>query len=149
MAKSDQKPILLVEDNNDDVLLFKRALKRAGLANPVFVVGDVTSAKQYLEGEGELANRSRYPLPSVLVVDLKLPDGSGLDFLRWLRSQPKYRAFHCLILTGDVRVSTFQACYDSGANSFLRKPCDHQDLLNVATGFARHWLPEEPESKTT
>jgi CheY-like chemotaxis protein len=139
MAKSDQRPVLLVEDNEDDVVLFEWALKKAGLSNPVYVVGDVASAKEYLNGDGAFADRDKHPFPSVLVVDLKLPDESGLDFLRWVRSQPEFEKLHRLVVTGDMRISTFQACYTAGADSFLRKPCDHADLRNIADGYAEHW----------
>ena len=140
VAKSDPKPILLVEDSEDDVFLFKRALTQARLSNPLQVVTTLASATRYLNGDGPFADRSLYPVPSILVVDLKLPDGSGLEFLRWVRSQPKFHGLHCLVATGNLRGSVPQDCYAAGADSFLRKPCHHQELQNLATGFPQHWV---------
>ena len=141
MARADPKLVLLVEDNEDDVLLFKRALKKAGLLNPVHVAFDIATARQYLNGEGPFTDRAIHPFPAILVIDLRLPDGSGLDFLRWVRSHPEFRVLHCLVATGDDRTTLFQDCYDAGADSFLRKPCSHQELANIAAGFPHHWAP--------
>jgi CheY-like chemotaxis protein len=139
MARPDLRPILLVEDNEDDVLLFQWALKKAGLSNPVQVVCGVASGKAYLDGDGVFADRGIYPFPSVLVVDLKLRDGNGMEFLGWVGSEPKFRDLHRIVLTGDERISTLQKCYAAGADSFLRKPCSEADLRNIAEGYAKHW----------
>ena len=140
MAKSDPKLILLVEDNDDDALLFQRALKKAGFINPVSTVTSVAAAKHYLKGDGPFADRSAHPFPSIMVVDLKLPDGDGVEFLRWVRSQPDFKSLHCLVVTSDFRPSTLQASYASGADSFLCKPCSYQDIKSVADGFPHHWF---------
>jgi CheY-like chemotaxis protein len=140
MAKSDLKPILLVEDNGDDVLFFKRALKKAGLSNPLYIVSNLAAARQYLNGDGAFVDRTAHPFPSILVVDIKLPDGDGRDLLRWVRTETRFKGLHCIVVTGHINVSIFQQCYSAGADSFLRKPCDFQELQNVATGFAQHWL---------
>jgi CheY-like chemotaxis protein len=139
MLKSHQRPILLVEDNENDAVLFQLALKGAELSNPVHVVCDVVSGKAYLNGESAFADREKYPFPAVLVVDVKLPDGNGLDFVRWVNSQKRFERLHQVIVTGDLRICEFHECYAAGADSFLCKPCRPTDLRNIADRYAEHW----------
>ena len=86
----DSATILLVEDNEDDVFLMKRAFKAAGILNPLFLVDDGQKAMDYLEGTGECADRTRHPLPSLIFLDLKLPFVRGLDVLAWLRQDDRF-----------------------------------------------------------
>lgn len=142
-AKADPKTILLVEDREDDVLLFKRALKKAGLTNSVYVTSNAETATQYLKAEAEFADRSQFPFPSVVMLDFHLPGMDGFEFLKWLRAQPEFQSLHIVILTGSVRVSTYRDFYACGADSFLRKPCRSEELRNLAQGFPQHWLTAE------
>src|SRR5207237_10670820 len=95
----DQAVILLVEDRGDDVLLIQRAFKRASLNNPVQVVRDGEQAISYLAGEGIFRNRAEYPLPWLILLDLKMPRVDGFEVLKWIRSQPELRRLIVVVLT--------------------------------------------------
>src|ERR1051325_7968964 len=80
--------ILLVEEDEADILLVRRAFRNARIANPLFEVRDGQAAIQYLSGEGEYADRTRYPIPFLILLDLRLPKLSGFEVIAWLRDQP-------------------------------------------------------------
>ena len=82
---AEKKLILLVEDNEDDVSLIERAFARAGIDNPLQVVRDGEQAVSYLKAEGEYADRVKYPLPSLVLLDLKMPRRNGFEVLSWIR----------------------------------------------------------------
>src|SRR5579864_2605462 len=91
--------ILLAEDEEDYVLLIREAFAKADVRNPLYVVSNGQDAMAYLKGEGEYANREEYPLPDLLLVDLKLPRYSGVEILGWIRSQPGLSGLRVLVLT--------------------------------------------------
>ena len=100
MSGGPESTILLVEDDPDDVLLIQRAVRKAKIANPLQVVGNGDDAVAYLAGEGPYGDRERYPLPVLMLLDLKLPRRSGLEVLAWLRRQPgDVRRLRVVILT--------------------------------------------------
>ena len=88
MNKSIPFPILLVEDDENDVFFFKRAVERSGITHPLLVVRDGQDAVHYLGGTGDYSDRTTYPAPRLVVLDLNLPVKHGLQVLKWMRSQP-------------------------------------------------------------
>src|SRR5688572_4680933 len=92
-------PLLLVEDNEDDVFIMKRALEGAGVKNPLFVVEDGRQAIDYLQGTGKFADRQLFPLPALVFLDLKLPYVSGFEVLTWIREQPLLSSVVIVVLT--------------------------------------------------
>jgi CheY-like chemotaxis protein len=140
MARSDQKLILLAEDNEDDVLLFNRALKKAGLTNPVCSVTSAQAAMDYLLGRGIFADRLTCPFPSVFAIDFHLPGLNGFELLKWVRGVPSLQSLHCIVITGDHRPDLLRDCYAAGTDSFLVKPCKPEDLLKLSSGFSQQWL---------
>src|SRR5689334_484957 len=96
----EDRPILLVEDSDDDAMFFQRAVQDAGRKNPVHIVRSAMEATSYLRGEGEYANRSKHPVPHLVVLDLSLPGDGGLDFLRWIRSREQFMQIPVAILGG-------------------------------------------------
>ena len=94
------RPILLAEDSHDDAFVVRSTLKRAGVLNPVHVVTDGAKAVAYLQGEGIYADRDLFPLPDVLLLDLKMPKLSGFDVLEWWRSQPQLSNMLVVVLSG-------------------------------------------------
>ena len=115
-------PILLAEDNQDHAHLVLRAFHHGGLINPIFVTEDGVETIGYLSGEGKFSDRERYPLPALLLLDLKMPNTDGFEVLRWVRSQPKLSRLPVVVLAGSGEISDVNRAYDLGANSFLVKP---------------------------
>src|SRR6476660_7885214 len=114
--------ILLVEDNDDDVFLMKHALASAGVSNAVLVVESGQRAVDYLSGEGPYSDRSRYPMPAVVFLDLKLPLMSGHEVLAWIRAQRQLESLVVVVLTSSNEPSDVRRAYSLGANSYLMKP---------------------------
>src|ERR1051325_177850 len=110
-----QPTILLVEDNEDDVFLMIRALKAAGVELPLQTVGDGRLALDYLSGVGASRDRSLYPVPGLILLDIKLPQLSGLEVLRWLRAEPDLRRTVVIILTSSNHPGDVRQAYDLGA----------------------------------
>jgi CheY-like chemotaxis protein len=132
--------LLLVEDNEDDVFLMQRALKGARVTNPLFVVEDGQQAVDYLGGTGKFADRDKYPLPSVVFLDLKLPFLSGHDVLAWIRRQRALESLVVIVLTSSNEASDLSRCYSLGANSYLVKPPTPDQLEELAKAFKWYWL---------
>src|SRR4051794_11741759 len=109
--------ILLVEDRDDDVVLIRKAFEKAGLTNPFQVARDGVEAISYLSGEGKFANREEFPLPWLVLLDLKMPRVGGFEVLRWIRSQPTLSRMIVLVLTSSEYIKDVQEAYKLGANS--------------------------------
>lgn len=142
-----QRAVLLVEDTSADVLLIRRAWGKAGIANPLQVVTDGDQAVAYLAGEGPYADRKQYPLPVLVLLDLKLPCRSGLEVLEWVRQQSGLRRLPVVVLTSSQESSDINRAYDLGANSYLVKPVEFAPLLEMMKSFAPYWLAfnQKPE----
>jgi CheY-like chemotaxis protein len=134
------RAILLVEDNEDDVFLMKRALQGANVVNPLYVVEDGQEALDYLGGAGKFADRDSYPLPVVVFLDLKLPYISGHDVLAWTRRQKELESLVVIVLTSSNEASDLSRCYALGANSYLVKPPTPDQLEDLARAFKWYWL---------
>ena len=132
--------ILLAEDNEDHVLLTRRAFKQAGLVNPLFVVENGEEVVAYLTGEGKFANRNEYPLPTLLLLDLKMPRKDGFEVLDWIRKQPTLAALRVVVLTTSDRILDVNRAYQLGANSFLTKPVDFRDFVQLSSAIKGYWL---------
>ncbi len=132
--------ILLVEDDANDFFLIQRAFRKANLANPLQVVGDGEEAVSYLIGEGHYADRMKYPLPVLLLLDLKLPRKSGLEVLTWLREQPVLKRLPVVVLTSSKEPADINRAYDLGANSYLVKPLGFDALLDMVESLNLYWL---------
>jgi CheY-like chemotaxis protein len=134
------RALLLVEDNEDDVFLMKRALKGAHVVNPLYVVEDGQEAVDYLGGAGKFADRDQYPLPAVVFLDLKLPFISGHDVLAWIRRQKDLDGLVVIVLTSSNEASDLSRCYALGANSYVVKPPSPEQLEELAKAFKWYWL---------
>lgn len=139
--------VLLVEDDPNDVLLMRRAFKMAGIEAALHVVGDGMTAIEYLSGVGEYADRGRYPLPSLMLLDLKLPRRSGHEVLAWLRQESALRRLPVTVLTASRESLDVERAYELGANSYLVKPTAFSALLELVSALGRYWLllNERPE----
>ena len=132
--------ILLAEDNEDHAILTRRAFKQAALINPVFVVQDGEEAIAYLKGEGKFSNRTEYPLPTLLLLDLKMPRKNGFEVLEWVRQQPSLAALRVVVLTTSDQIHDVNRAYQLGANSFLTKPVDFRDFVQLSSAIKGYWL---------
>ena len=132
--------ILLVEDNDDDVFLMRHALAAAGVSNPTVVVESGQRAVDYLSGAGEFHDRSKYPMPVIVFLDLKLPLMSGHEVLGWIRAQRQLESLTVVVLTSSDEPSDVRRSYSLGANSYLMKPLTARQLLDLAKAFNWSWL---------
>lgn len=141
------KPILQVEDDPNDVLFLRHALEAAGVANPVQVAKDGREAIDYLNGAGNFADREKFPLPCLVLLDLKLPYVTGLGVLEWIRRQ-RGMPLVVIMLTSSAERADIATAYRLGANAFLTKPCELSRLKAMAKAIKDFWLshntlPEE------
>jgi CheY-like chemotaxis protein len=134
------RSILLVEDDTNDVFFLRRAIQRAGIPNPVQSVEDGRQAIHYLEGTGDYSNRAKYPLPCLVLLDLKLPYVMGLDVLKWIRTRPELRGIIVLILSASNLAQDIRKAYFLGANSYLVKPTDPDELMSLVRVIKNYWL---------
>lgn len=132
--------ILLVEDNPDDVFLLNRAFRRANIANSIQVIEDGEAAVQYLSGQGTYADRQLYPLPILMLLDLKLPRRSGHEVLEWLRQQPGLKRLPVVVLTSSQQDIDIDRAYDLGANSYLVKPVGFDALIEMVKNLNVYWI---------
>jgi CheY-like chemotaxis protein len=131
--------ILLVEDSPDDVFFMELTMKAAGIRTVLQVAKDGQLALDYLSGAGEYADRQKYPMPSVVLLDLKLPHVLGLDVLKWIRTRPELQTLPVVVLTSSGERSDLERAYRLGANSFMVKPSP-DDLDALAKCFADYWF---------
>ena len=138
--KRDSDVILVAEDDENHVLLIQRAFKHACLLNPVHFVADGEQVVAYLSGKGKYANRREFPLPCLLLLDLKMPNKNGFEVLSWLRRQPTLAALRVVILTMSGAASDINRAYELGANSFLTKPVDFRDFVHLTAAIKGYWI---------
>ena len=132
--------ILQVEDEANDVFLLQRAFRQAGIDNPVQVATDGEMAIDYMSGTGRFADRTRYPLPGLILLDLKLPRKTGREVLQWIRAQPGFRRIVVIAFTSAPYIGDVGLAYDLGANSFLIKPTDFTRYLEISRILKSWWL---------
>jgi len=144
------KAILLAEDSPDDEFFFRRVLRGSRVENPVVVVRDGAQTIAYLQGEGEFADREKYPMPGILCLDVRMPGLDGFAVLEWLKDKPHLREqLLIIVLTqfGDAR--QIRRAYELGAHSFLPKPLTAQDSENLITHFAKYWTRSDERNEET
>ena len=138
--RSEVPVILVAEDDENHAFFIERAFDQVGLRNPVFFVPDGAQAIAYLRGEGRYANRREFPLPSLLLLDLKMPNKDGFEVLTWLRRQPTLKALRVVVFTTSNAVRDITRAYELGANSFLTKPMNFSDLVDLTRMVQGYWL---------
>ena len=136
-------PVLIVEDVADDVELFRNVLRSTGVTHRLLVVREADEVFRYLTGQPPFSDRNRYPLPGVLVVDLKLPGHDGFEVVKWVRAQPELRDILVVVLSVSDDLPSIRRAYEAGANSFLAKPFNSVDLQNLVQAFPQHWTRQK------
>ena len=140
------KLILLVEDDENDVMFVKMAMKKAGVTNPIQVVTDGQQALDYFQGSGKFANRSQFPIPYLVLLDLKLPFVMGLDVLAWIREQAELKSTIVIVLTSSRHTGDIRIAYQLGANAYLVKPADLNALEETMRTLKGFWLTQNVPS---
>src|SRR4030095_8087254 len=105
------KPILYAEDDPNDIFFMQRAFKQAGIVNPLHIVTSGTLAIDYLAGSGPYANREEHPLACLVLLDLNMPGKSGLDVLKWIRTQPRISTLPIVVITSSTQDSDIHRAY--------------------------------------
>ena|SRR5215471_956520 len=137
---ADEDVILLAEDREDDILLIRKAFEKGGLLNPLQVVKNGEEAVAYLKGEGKFSDRAKYPLPQLLIVDLKMPLMDGFEVIQWVRQQPNLAPMRIVVLTSSDHIKDVNRAYRLGANSFLVKPDEFEHYLETCNNIRHYWL---------
>jgi CheY-like chemotaxis protein len=128
--------VLIADDNPDDAKLARRAISHLHLENPVHIVNDGHQVMEYLKGEGAYQNREKFPLPALLLLDLRMPQMDGFEVLRLVQGNPQFASMPILVITGFQNVRQLSEAYRLGARSFLTKPINTRDLRNAIDGLA-------------
>jgi CheY-like chemotaxis protein len=132
-------PVLIADDYQDDVDLFKIALQQTGVTNPVYVVHDGDEVINYLQGRGAFADRVCFPLPRVLFLDLKMPQVDGFEVLRWLKENPQFDELLVVVLSGAGEAREINQAYQLGADTFIVKPFRREDIESLVKNHREHW----------
>lgn len=132
--------VLLVEDNPNDEILTLRALKKSGVANRIVVTRDGAEALDYLFAAGEYSDRDMEDLPTVVLLDLKLPKIDGLEVLRRIRADERTKRVPVVILTSSDEVKDMVDGYDLNANSFVSKPVEFAEFSQAVAQLGVYWL---------
>lgn len=132
--------ILHVENDKDDIFVTQRAFKKAGIEVPINAVENGEQAVAYLLGDGKYANRTDYPLPTVILLDWNMPLMSGSGFLAWRRSQPEIKRIPVVVLTSSNNEKDMIEAYELGSNGFVVKPSTLASLQAMALAFANYWV---------
>jgi len=132
--------ILHVEDDSNDVLLFQHACRKAGVNCNLQTVNDGDEAIAYLQGEARFADRQQYPLPDLMLLDLKMPRLNGFEVLAWLRQEEKCRSLPVVVLSSSNHDADIKRAYSLGANSYLVKPVEFDSLVEIVKVVHQYWL---------
>jgi CheY-like chemotaxis protein len=132
--------VLHIDDDPNDTELFQAAARRAGVEFRVQHVTDGEQAMAYLTGRGVYANRRRYPLPALVLLDLKMPRATGFDVLHWIRSHPEIGGVPVVIFSGSELQADIQQAYASGADSYMVKPIGFSALVELVKNINHSWL---------
>jgi CheY-like chemotaxis protein len=134
------QPILLAEDDDNDALLIQRAFKRAGWSSPVIRMINGEQVIEHLEGYGTYSQGAEYTLPSLLLLDLKMPRKSGFEVLEWLRKHPDFERLLVVVLTSCGLNADARRAYDLGVNMFLIKSPRFEGLVEHLKKLQNYWL---------
>jgi two-component system, response regulator len=142
------KKIILVEDNKSDIDLTLRAFKKANIQNPIVILEDGKDALDYLFCQDKYAANDINEQPELILLDLKLPIIDGIQVLKEIRSNKKTRHYIVIILTSSKEESDLVTSYDLGVNSYIRKPVDFTEFVDVIKQIGVYWilLNESPNS---
>ncbi len=131
--------ILIADDDENDAVAVVGTLKTAGVKNPVMLVGDGKDVITYLRGEKHYADRIKHPLPTILLLDLKMPKVGGFEVLEWLSHAMPTRDMLVVILGGYAEPESIKRACALGARSFVPKPCRVEDIKDLIRAYSTYW----------
>jgi CheY-like chemotaxis protein len=132
--------ILHIEDDPNDVLLLEHACRKMGLGCNIKRLADGEEAIQYLEGAGDFADRDRFPLPELILLDIKMPRATGFDVLTWRREHEEFKTVPVIVLSSSNHELDVKRAYDLGVNSYLMKPVSFDSLCDLIKAVCEYWL---------
>jgi CheY-like chemotaxis protein len=135
-----QEPLLVVEDSNEDFNILKRLMRRLDVKNPIYRCNDGDEVLNYLYREGVYDNPNAAPRPSVILLDLNLPGIDGRYVLERIKQDTTFKQIPIVIFTTSSNPKDIELCYQKGANGYLIKPTDYQQLQNIMRAFVDYWL---------
>ena len=131
---------MLVDDSEDDRLLIEKAFQKVGFANLVHALADGSEAIRYMMGEGEFADRKKFPYPTFVITDLKMPREDGFAVLDFLKQNPEWAVIPTIVLSGSTDPDDIRTAYMLGASSYHLKPGTQKDLMELVSVLAAYWL---------
>ena len=132
MTEAHPRPvILLVDDSPHDVVLIRLAFRRVGIIDTIHLVKDGDEAMRYIKGEGAYADRHQFPVPTLVLLDLKMPQTSGFEVLSWIRNQPALSGVVIVVMSGSKNDADIERAYALGANSYLIKPSRFEEMVKM------------------
>lgn len=140
MKSQDTRTILLVEDNDDDAFITERAFKTAGVSISMTRCRDGQSVLDYLEGKGLYGDREKYPFPTLVLLDFKIPQKSGLEILRWVRQHKIFSSLVVIALTSSSERVDVTEAYKLHINAYLVKPSSLSTMTELARAIGTFWL---------
>lgn len=141
----NQRTILLVEDDENDVFFFQRAVEKAGVENPLQVVRDGREAVNYLSGKDGYSDRTLHPLPGLIILDLNLPHRNGLEVLQAIRADPATTTTVVVVFTSSSSERDAHEAYALGANSYLVKPSNPERIVELVGLLKLYWITTNHE----
>ena len=144
---SEPGHILVAEDDLTDVFFLERAFKRAGIPVTLHFVRDGQEVIDYLQGSGQFADRTRHPLPQLVLLDLMMPRLDGFGVLEWTRKQPALNGLVIVIFSSSGEPRDINRAYGLGANSYIVKPHSMGELMELVGRFKKHWLDDDPNHR--
>ena len=138
----DRVPILLAEDEENDVFLMRRAFVRAEIPNPLVVVRNGRETIDYFSGAGAYSDRKQFPLPGLVLLDLKMPAMGGFDVLQWLRARPEFDLLPVVVLTSSMLQLDVEKSRQIGVHDYRVKPHQFEDLVRMLKDVRSCWLDE-------
>ena len=132
--------VMLVDDCEDDRLLIQRAFEKVGFAKAVHSLADGAEAIEYMMGEGDYSDRNKFPYPTFIITDLKMPRQDGFAVLDFLKQNPEWAVIPTIVLSGSTDLDDIRTAYMLGASSYHVKPGNHSELMQLVSVLAAYWL---------
>lgn len=146
-APPNRPVILLVDDNPHDVVLIRLAFRKVGIIDTIQLVKDGVEAMRYIQGEGSYKDRGQFPPPTLVLLDLKMPQTSGFEVLKWIRAQQDLDSVVVVVMSGSRNDEDIQKAYSLGANSYLVKPTRFEDLVKMMEGLKESCDARKPPGR--